>query len=307
VGVTAGQDLHLSSQDAASIASGQDMHWAVGGQARIHTGQAIGLLAGAIQPGGEAAGKGLTLIAAQGAVDMQAQAGAAQLASQQALELKSANGVANIAAARRIVLAVAGGAGITIEQGQLTVQCPGKILVQAGMKSMAGPGSMSWVMPGLPRSSLPDDVPAKFNMLLTHVPGPNGKPLPNVNWHIVRAADARLALRADKALLSGQSNAQGKVGLAEDQAKALQKAYNQHPNELWLVYAGQVRSLILERAQPGWSDLQKRQAALDAMGYTDELGSVNNMAPDDTGHTRAARRDIGSVAGARLINHLQKG
>jgi type VI secretion system secreted protein VgrG len=48
VGLTAGQDLHLSSQDGTTLASGQDTHWAVGGQARIQTGQAIGILAGAI-------------------------------------------------------------------------------------------------------------------------------------------------------------------------------------------------------------------------------------------------------------------
>ncbi len=51
IGLTAGQDLHLSSGDTTQIASGQDTHWAVGGQARVQTGQAIGILAGAIQPG----------------------------------------------------------------------------------------------------------------------------------------------------------------------------------------------------------------------------------------------------------------
>ncbi|MGE0110898.1 type VI secretion system Vgr family protein [Aquabacterium sp.] len=59
IGLTAGQDLHLSSGDTTQIASGQDTHWAVGGQARVQTGQAIGVLAGAIQPGGEAAGTGI--------------------------------------------------------------------------------------------------------------------------------------------------------------------------------------------------------------------------------------------------------
>jgi hypothetical protein len=51
-------------------------------QVRIRTGQAIGILAGAIQPGGEAAGKGLTMIAAQGPIDLQAQAGPAQVDAQ---------------------------------------------------------------------------------------------------------------------------------------------------------------------------------------------------------------------------------
>jgi type VI secretion system secreted protein VgrG len=137
IGLTAGQDLHLSSQDTTQIASGQDTHWAVGGQARVQTGQAIGILAGAIQPGSEAAGKGLTMIAAQGPIDLQAQAGPAQVAAKQTLELKTASGVVNIAAAKKVVLAVSGGASITIEGGQFTAQCPGKITV-GGKKAGRG-------------------------------------------------------------------------------------------------------------------------------------------------------------------------
>ncbi len=152
VGITAGQDLHLSSNDTTTISSGQDTHWAVGGQARVHTGQAIGILAGAIQPGGEAAGKGLTVIAAQGPIDMQAQAGAAQIAAKQTLELKTANGVVNIAAAKKVTLAVSGGASITIEGGNFTAQCPGKITVQAGMKSMVGGGTAPLTLPTMPSS-----------------------------------------------------------------------------------------------------------------------------------------------------------
>ncbi|MFT3858319.1 MAG: type VI secretion system Vgr family protein [Aquabacterium sp.] len=153
VGLTAGQDLHLSAQDTATVASGQDTHVAAGGQARVHTGQAIGVLAGAIQPGdGGAAGKGLTVMAAQGAIDMQAQAGQAEVAAKQALEIKTAQGVVNIAAAKRVVLAVSGGAGITVEGGQFMVQCPGKITVKAGVKSMVGPGVMKIDFPPMPRT-----------------------------------------------------------------------------------------------------------------------------------------------------------
>jgi len=152
IGLTAGQDLHLSAQDSLTLASGQDSHWAVGGQARVHTAQAIGVLAGAIRPGNEAAGKGLSLIAAQGPIDLQAQAGPAQLASKGVMELRTANGVVNIAAAKKVTLAVSGGASITIEGGSLTVQCPGKITVKAGTKSMVGPGTVSHVMPNLPTS-----------------------------------------------------------------------------------------------------------------------------------------------------------
>ena len=152
IGLTAGQDWHLSSQDTTQIASGQDTHWAVGGQVRVHTAQGIGVLAGAIQPGSEAAGKGITLIAAQGPIDLQAQAGPAQVAAKQTLELKTASGVVNIAAAKKVVLSVAGGASITIEGGQFTAQCPGKITVKAGQKSMVGPGRATWTMPQMPQS-----------------------------------------------------------------------------------------------------------------------------------------------------------
>ncbi len=153
VGLTAGRDLHLSSQDTTTIASGQDTHFAVGGQARVHTGQAIGILAGAIQPGSEAVGKGLTIIAAQGPIDMQAQAGSAQIAAKDTLELKTARGVVNLTAAKKITLAVSGGASITIEGGSLTVQCPGKITVQAGQKSMVGPATAETPAPDMPTSN----------------------------------------------------------------------------------------------------------------------------------------------------------
>ena len=128
----------------------------MGGQARVQTGQAIGVLAGAIQPGTEATGKGLTMIAAQGPIDLQAQAGPAQVAAKQTLELKTASGNVNIAGAKRVVLAVSGGASITIEGGQFTAQCPGKITVKAGKKAMVGPGTMSWAMPKMPCSELKD-------------------------------------------------------------------------------------------------------------------------------------------------------
>lgn len=154
IGLTAGQDLHLSSGDTTQIASGQDTHWAVGGQARVQTGQAIGVLAGAIQPGGDAAGKGLTMIAAQGPIDLQAQAGPAQVAAKQTLELKTASGVVNIAAAKKVVLAVSGGASITIEGGQFTAQCLGKITVKAGKKAMVGPDRMNHTFPDLPSEKL---------------------------------------------------------------------------------------------------------------------------------------------------------
>ncbi|TXH39520.1 MAG: DUF2345 domain-containing protein, partial [Burkholderiaceae bacterium] len=197
IGLTAGQDLHLSSGDTTQIASGQDTHWAVGGQARVQTGQAIGVLAGAIQPGTEAAGKGLTMIAAQGPIDLQAQAGPAQVAAKQTLELKTASGVVNIAAAKKVVLAVSGGASITIEGGSFTAQCPGKITVKAGVKSMVGPGNYAQAMNAMPGPSSFDE-----DLILTWPF--DGKPVANRRFEIVRG---------DGSVIRGATDAAGKTGL----------------------------------------------------------------------------------------------
>jgi uncharacterized protein (DUF2345 family) len=152
IGITAGQDVHLSSQDTTSIASGQDTHWAVGGQLRVHTAQAIGFLGGAIQPGSDAAGKGLTLVAAQGDIDLQAQHGPAQVAAKQTLEIKTAHGVVSVVASKRVVLAVSGGASIIMDGGSISLECPGKILVQAASRSFEGGGTFETPAPDMPTS-----------------------------------------------------------------------------------------------------------------------------------------------------------
>jgi len=146
---TAGQDLLYSANDTLTLASGQDTHLATGGAHRIHSGQAIGVLGGVIQAGQEAAGKGLTLIAAQGDTVLQAQAGPLQVASQGTLTVQSASAHIDWASAKKITLSTASGANITLEGGNITVQCPGTITVKAGTKSFAGGGSESYSMPTL--------------------------------------------------------------------------------------------------------------------------------------------------------------
>ena len=47
---------------------------------------------------------------------------------------------------------MSGGASITIEGGSFTAQCPGKITVKAGKKSMVGGGQQSATFPQMPKS-----------------------------------------------------------------------------------------------------------------------------------------------------------
>ena len=149
---TAGQDVHLSAADNITLASGQDSSWATGGAYRLHTGQSIGVLAGAVQPGSEAAGKGLTLIAAQDDTQIQAQSDTLQIAAKQQLSIQSETANIDWAAAKKITLATAGGASIVIEGGNITVMCPGTITVQASSKAFSGPAGVSYALPTLPNA-----------------------------------------------------------------------------------------------------------------------------------------------------------
>lgn len=155
---TAAQDWQWSAGQTITLGSGEDTHLATGGAARIHTGQAIGILGGAIQPGagaqGEAAGSGITLVAAQGDLVAQAQSGPMQIAAQGDLTIQSQAAHIDWAAAKKIVLKTAGGASVTLEGGSITVECPGKILVRAGMKSFTGGERYNYTMPALAKGEL---------------------------------------------------------------------------------------------------------------------------------------------------------
>lgn len=150
VGVSAAQSIQLATGETVTLLSGQDMQFITGGQMRVHTGQAIGMLAGSVEPG--EGGTGLQLIAAKDAIDIQAQAAELKIQARDEVNVISANAHIDWAAAKSISLSTAGGANITIAGGHITVQCPGKIKIHAGKKSFSGPERMAFDMPALPRS-----------------------------------------------------------------------------------------------------------------------------------------------------------
>jgi uncharacterized protein (DUF2345 family) len=149
---TAGQDIQIAAGDTLHVASGHDTNQAVGGAFRLHTGQAIGMLGGATKPGGDAAGTGITFIAGKGDIDYQAQASTITIAAKQDVKIQSQTAHIDWAAAKKIVLSTAGGASVTIEGGNITFECPGKIWVKAGKKS--------FVSGQIARASLPKFAPA---------------------------------------------------------------------------------------------------------------------------------------------------
>jgi uncharacterized protein (DUF2345 family) len=146
----AGQSQQLANGETITLASGQDTQFSTGGQTRIHTGLAIGVLGGAVKAG--EGGLGLQFIAAKDTVDIQAQHDELKIQARDEVNVISANSHIDWAATKRISLSTAGGANITIEGGNITVQCPGKITIFAGKKTVDSPTKISYPLPALPNS-----------------------------------------------------------------------------------------------------------------------------------------------------------
>ncbi|WP_409266359.1 type VI secretion system Vgr family protein [Massilia sp. BHUDP2] len=149
-GASAGQSLQLANGETVTLVSVQDTQLAGGAGLRLHTGQVIGALAGATGSGAGSAG--LQLIAAQDEIGLQAQADALAVQARDDVKLLSASAHIDWAAAQRIVLSTAGGASLTIDGGNISVQCPGKLAVHANKKSLTDPQQLGYPMPALPRS-----------------------------------------------------------------------------------------------------------------------------------------------------------
>ncbi|REE91292.1 type VI secretion system Vgr family protein [Cupriavidus plantarum] len=146
----AGQHLQIVSGESISLTSGEDTDLAVGGQARWHAKQAFGIAAALEKAGDE--NTGIRLIAGEKDVDMQAQHDVMKLQSQKDMKVVSSNASVDFAAARRIRVATAGGASITIEGGNITVEAPGAITYKTAQRKFEGPANVPADLPLMPNN-----------------------------------------------------------------------------------------------------------------------------------------------------------
>jgi len=179
----AGQDMQIAAGDAIAVISGGDTQFSAGGQLRRHAQQAIGILGGAVKPAED--GVGLQLIAAQDDIDVQTQAATLTVQARDDVNVISANAHIDWAAAKSISLSTAGGANITIAGGNITVQCPGKLTIHAGMKDFGGPSSSEAKFPVLPRGAMKFDD--KFQLV-----DPAGDPIKNMRYAITKEGGGRI-------------------------------------------------------------------------------------------------------------------
>ncbi|QOF78351.1 type VI secretion system Vgr family protein [Variovorax sp. 38R] len=147
--MVAGQQLQIVSGETATLASGGDINLALADVLRVHSGQAIGLLAGAQKADAEA---GLSVIAGNDDLDFQAQHDELRIQAKEALKIASTNQTVEFAAKKKIRIATAQGASITLQDGDITFECPGKITYHSVQRKLAGPTSSPYGLPLSPQS-----------------------------------------------------------------------------------------------------------------------------------------------------------
>jgi type VI secretion system secreted protein VgrG len=259
IGLVAGRGVQVAAKENISAVAGKNADISVMKRFTVAAGDLVSIFAQKL---------GLKLFAAKGPVEIQAQSDAMSLASDKNLTISSVNGKVTVAAAKELVLEC-GGAFVQLKDGNITLGGPGDLFFKTITIQKQGAASIYPKLGPLPPQS--QQGPVKFNLLLSDTPGPNGHPQINTAWRMVQATSAEGALMSPEALLSGTSSETGQLILSEaDQAK-LHEAYNSGPGQLWLSYAGQVRALMLNTNINDMADGSKFYAALDAMGYSDQM------------------------------------
>src|SRR5690606_8233618 len=154
IALVAGRAVNWIAGETLTLASGQASNLAVAGNLRVHSGQAIGVLAAAAE--GQVEDVALGIVAGNGELDVQARNDEIRLRSRDQLRVASANAEVELLAGKTVHLATAGGASLTIEDGNIVVACPGTIKVHAGKKSFAGPTQLSREVNGWPGAKFDD-------------------------------------------------------------------------------------------------------------------------------------------------------
>ena len=287
LGVCAGQSMQLANGETVTLISGQDTQFITGGQMRVHAGQAIGLLGGTVQAG---EGKvGLQMIAAKDAIDLQSQGDLIKVQARDELSVISASAHIDWAAAKSISLSSAGGANITIEGGNITVQCPGKITVHAGKKSFVGPESLSYPLPQLPASSVA--LPLMFALRLQDIPGTHGVAPEGEPWRIVRVSGAAADGDGDgggvnpkifnqdywrAVLCEGLIPADGVIALSDAQRQDVLAAVRLAPGKVWLMSG--LTAMPLNTASWTTKTAQPNpKRVLDALNFAPQGASLDSV------------------------------
>jgi uncharacterized protein (DUF2345 family) len=152
IAATAGQHLQWTAGETVALGTLTHYNLTVGGRFRTQVGQAIGVLSGADKPDhGKTA---LDITAAKDEINVEAQHDKMELASSDTLTLRSETMNIDLASKKRIHIATEEGASITIENGNITFECPGTITYYRMSTTVAGPTKVPYALGKRPETPL---------------------------------------------------------------------------------------------------------------------------------------------------------
>jgi type VI secretion system secreted protein VgrG len=198
----------FSAGNTSSITAGQAINLAAQGNSHHLVKDGIsfftyGKVSNASQPNQEV---GIALHAASGKVSSQSQSGQTRLTADQGLTVASATASIQIAAKTHVLL-TAGGAGLRIEGGNITLQGPGTMEFKGSAVELAGPGSVGSALPKLPQIELVlphENAPNSLQVNLADLLGAD----PDSSQTIAGVA-YEFRTRDGKVLAAGTTNSQG--------------------------------------------------------------------------------------------------
>ncbi|WP_091799362.1 type VI secretion system Vgr family protein [Lysobacter sp. yr284] len=305
IGYIAGQSLQWAAGETLTLASGASTNAAIAKDLRIHTGQAIGWLANAVEGASAGNDPALSLVAANGKLEFEAQHDRFELQSRDQLKIVSANAEVELAAGKTVHLATAGGASLTIEGGDIVINCPGTITVHAAKKSFVGPAQLSYPLPVYPNAEL---EPIAFGLKLLDIPGAHGIAPTGQAWDIVivdgqagqpgRNGGVNALVFAkehwEETLFSGTIGGDGKIELDEAQQQQLHQRAASSAGRVWLVSGLTAMPLTPTR----WSTSPEQHNAkriLDALNFAGDGRGMDALREDFLGEMAAHDADTASL------------
>ena len=204
----AGQQRISTAGESIISAAGQHLNVAIQGHWQLRSGQALSWVAGVTQAG--AGNVGLELLASQGEVKVQAQAGTLTLASQQSLRLASQDGPVRLVAAKAIHIKTQAGARISIEGGNIEIHAPGTLTIHKSSLNKQGPESLSVAMNQWPKTDFDEEFILRWPY--------DDSPIVNRKFVITRPDGSQVRGNTD---INGRTGLQKTVFLEKFQLKLL--------------------------------------------------------------------------------------
>jgi len=169
--------MNWATAGAQVISAGQQVHWTTQSDVHIAAGKTCSAVAGGSASLFTHAG-GVQVIAANGPVSVQAHTAGLEIIADKEVEVLSVKEVINICASQKVVVQ-AGSASITLEGGDITFACPGSFTAKGGKKVFDNGGRAEASF-----SALPSSVASFFDRKVQLTDGSTGTPLAEMPYFL---------------------------------------------------------------------------------------------------------------------------